>query len=419
MKASILYNLFTALRKEERLLAGGIGEFVLLEEQLTQQYDLQNFEDFVFICKLLLVKNKSEQEIFESIVANWKKEIEVYIKKQFEKIDRLKKPAADLVIEQPKTEPAATQNNSTFNPADATANQQQSNGPLDSQGPDRTTTTMSQEEENAEETAESEITISLTDEKAGKPADGKAARPAESKTSSDPDKLFLLGNEYFPVANRSLRQSWRTLKNRQDKNEYGTVDLMATIDEITRTGLFLGFEYQKKTINLLSLFIFIDRGSSMTAFEAFGKELASTAKDSGIHFELKPWYFYEVPDYTGENEARQYWVFNEDETEAMSIAQLFKNLNKKNIVTLVYGDAGALSTASNETLEERKENTIEFLRYLLRRTAYTAWLNPAPSYRWKHTIAETISKKFSEAGMFEATNNGFEQAINALRGKIK
>jgi uncharacterized protein with von Willebrand factor type A (vWA) domain len=418
VKASILYNLFTALRKEERLVAGGIGEYLLLEEQLTREYELNNFEDFVFICELLLVKNKSEQTVFRSIINNWKADIEKYIIKQYDKIEKLKKRIPIAATPQTKTEAPAARTNLATSP-DARARQQPPVEPLATNRQNTEAGVESQEkEEHAEEVGESEITFSLTDETAADQGVGKAIKPVDSGLPADPDKQFLLGNEYFPVANRSLRQNWRTLKNRQHVNEYGTVDLAATINEITRTGLFLDFQYRKKTTNLLSLFIFIDRGNSMIAFEAFGKELAESAFQSGLHLEIKPWYFHDVPDKVGEKKASDYLLFNEEETEAKTLAQLFMNLNKKNIVTLVYGDAGALSPGDYGLQKEREKNTIEFLRYLLRNTAYTAWLNPAPRHRWQHTMAETVSNAFPEAGMFEANGTGFEQAINALRGKI-
>lgn len=131
----------------------------------------------------------------------------------------------------------------------------------------------------------------------------------------------------------------------------------------------------------------------MAASASFGKELVESAFQSGIHLDIKPWYFHDVPDVFGKGDDVDYMLLDEKETNSFRISQLFKNLNKKNIVALIYSDAGALNLAESK---KREEKTKLFLRHLIRNTAYTAWLNPAPRHRWHDTIADRIANAFAE-----------------------
>lgn len=246
MKPSILYSLFTALRSDDRLVAGGIGEYLLLEEQI-QKFELNNFEDFAFACEILLVKNRSEQPVFRKIVTAWRGEIEKYINDQYAKIVRLKdtqpmqeaSPARAMTSIEPEWQ-SISPLNTDANPAGTTATP-----------PAQPENEINIKAENAlqkrsTDEGESLITITLADETKGQSEAGTTFKP-ESGVSAGPSKNFLLGNEYFPIANRYLQQNWRSLKNRREINQYGTINLRTTIDEISRTGFFRRFEYQKRS----------------------------------------------------------------------------------------------------------------------------------------------------------------------------
>ena len=72
----------------------------------------------------------------------------------------------------------------------------------------------------------------------------------------------------------------------------------------------------------------------MAAAEAFGKELVTSALQSGIHLDIKPYYLRMCPELSGDD----YLLFNEDETEVFTVSSLFRKFIK-NIIALVYGDA--------------------------------------------------------------------------------
>ena len=416
MKEVSLYHLFIALRGEKRLTGQGIGEYMLFQELLDKGFPLDKAEDLLLVFETLWIKSRNEQQVFRELFRNWQAETKNYILEQkadWEKIIKeigKIKPKSD-----PKPQPVAPVVPSPVIPPDPGNEAQQKPAGINGTDPPAGREPDTKLPPAGE--PDGDVSISLG-QRSG--PDDMAVKPSVTAASLSPDtpsRTFLLGNEYFPVANRYLRQNWRNLKNRQEINEFADIDLQATITGIAKTGQFWKFEYQKKTQNLLSLFIFLDQGGSMAAAEAFGKELTDSALESGAHSGCRPYYFYNLPAegvYAGK---KTYILYNEDQTESFPIASLFGKLNKNNIVVLVYSDAGALRGARGEIAEKRKEQTKEFLRYLMKTTAYTAWLNPVPRDRWKGTCAQEIALAFDEMPMFEATGKGIEQAVNVLKGK--
>ena len=113
----------------------------------------------------------------------------------------------------------------------------------------------------------------------------------------------------------------------------------------------------------------------MVACEEFGKELVKTAVESNVHRATKPYFFYNIP-LVHSDPMQGYIVYNEQRTKAFTTASLFKGISKKNIVLLIYSDAGAIK---GNMEEERIKAATHFLKYICKHTAYAAWLNPAPT----------------------------------------
>lgn len=414
MNEVLIYDLFTALRKEKRLVAGGTGEYLLLQEFFDKDFSFQNFEELEFALETLLVKSKSEQQVFRSIMREWRKKVEAYANAQYVLLKNLKEPQKPT----PPVEDAPGRN---------TADTPKTNEPPVSHTPQSqtsTTTTTSQSEGQTDvEVYDASVkveegTISLS--KAGPAAPDstkQTLRPDEVVAELDKSKTYLFGNEYFPVQKRYLQQNWRSLKNKQETGEKNVIDLDKTISSIAKTGIFFDFQYQKYEQNLLSLFIFVDQGEAMSAFSAFGEELAASARESLVHRKTRNYYFYNLPQPETNDKSQEYILFNEDSTQSYTISSLFSKHNANNIVVLIYSDAGAIK-GYDELWENRAEETRDFLHYLLKRTACVAWLNPAPRHRWENTPALDIAGAFSEMQMFEANHVGIVQAINALKGKL-
>jgi uncharacterized protein with von Willebrand factor type A (vWA) domain len=224
------------------------------------------------------------------------------------------------------------------------------------------------------------------------------------------DKPYLFTNDYFPVASRQLQQMWRSLKNRQEGRDSEEMNIIRTIEYTAEQGYFSRFLYDRQLLNQLQLFVFLDQGESMVAMQEFGLELCLTAKLSDVHSRLEPYYFNRLP--LSDLPTDDYIFTSEDWTRSFTMRKMFSKFNRKDIVVLIYSDAGALR---DELDPDRVLRTRQFVRRLYDLTGYIAWLNPAPMNRWEGSNAGLIS---GELPMFEANRNGLENAIAALKGKL-
>jgi uncharacterized protein with von Willebrand factor type A (vWA) domain len=412
MNEVLIYDLFTMLRKEKRLVVGGTGEYLLLQEFFDKGFKFKTFEDLEFALETVVVKNKAEQLVFRSIMGEWRKRVEAYANAQRTSLVKLKSTqvaAPSRNVKQPGTpNPLAATDAQLHQPAPEAITQ--------TQEVSADVTPLAEEYEVSASMEEGEITLTKADT-TGAGAGTMTRGKDSAAVQLDESKTYLFGTEYFPVQKRYLQQNWRSLKNRQEVGETPSIDLDKTIKHIAKTGIFLGFEYRKEEKNLLSLFIFADRGDGMSAFGAFGEELAVSARESLVHVNTRNYYFNNLPQKRKKNDIEDYVLFNEDSTKSYTITSLFSNLNRNNIVVLIYSDAGAVKGTDRKWLN-RVEQTENFLHYLLKLTGCVVWLNPVPRLRWENTPAQDISKMFAEMPMFEADHIGISQATNALKGKL-
>jgi len=423
LKNILIYHLFTAIREEKRLVTPGTGDYLLLLELLEKGHGmspLAHFDDFVFICEKVWLKNKAEQQPFREIFEKWRQEIERYVLNQYQAMEKAGNSAR--LITNADTAASGENDNGASAPnmaGKSTDNFKENFQPgKDVQAnPNNKATVAEQVLETADET-EGALSFSIGAEKQPGATTSKSLSPNLPVVPVASSKTFLFGNEYFPVANRYLQQNWRNLRSSQEVNEFKGINFSKTIEGIARKGYFTAFEYNHKRANLISLFIFIDQGGSMDACEAFGKELALSAQQSEVHTLTTPYYFYNLPVKKRQGDGADYLLSNEDKTGTYSAASLFGKLNRKNTVLLIYSDAGAFRGTMDETTTQRVNDTREFLRFLLKKTAQVAWLNPAPKHRWTNTAATAISTAFVEVPMFEASDTGIAQAVNALKGKM-
>ncbi len=391
-----------------------------LQELLAEGTFAGTWEEFAFACEMLLVKSKSEQAVFHSVFNAWRKEIEEYILDQYATIGSLKETPDEQTrpIEQAPASGLAP--DEIDNRIEEEEKEDILAPPLenpDSSTPEEPVTDgREQEDPDLKKSPDGEISFSISVQDPATSANGKSYDWKADAAALQSAKTFLFGNEFYPVGVRYLRQNWRSLKNRQQINEYAGADLQATIKKIALTGMFTNFERKKKTKNLISLYILLDCGGSMTAYEAFGKELVESAIHSGAHPSVTALHFYNLPSMVKKSR-ENYLFFNENQTSSWTTKKLFKNPNKKDTLALIYSDAGALRGTVGERRETRLEETSHFLNHLLKNTAYTVWLNPVPANRWKGTCAEDIARQFDEIPMFEATARGIEQAMHVLKGK--
>lgn len=228
------------------------------------------------------------------------------------------------------------------------------------------------------------------------------------------NRPYVFTNDYFPIKSRHLQQAWRTLKNKQEAGFDSTISISQTITRTASKGYFSGFVYEKKTVNQLHLFVFIDQSASMVAVEEFGKEICAAAVSSNMYTGLVPLYFNKVP--VIDSKSGDYLLTNEDGAPHNTLGKLFAPYFKKDIVVLLYSDVGAFK---NDLDEKRVQETKKFIHHLYQKTGYLAWLNPAPRNRWPGTNAEKLQEYVAmfETGNSKTGRSEFESAMAALKGK--
>jgi hypothetical protein len=408
----LLYHLFRSLNEEKSLTAQGIGAYLQMQELLADGSAIQTYEDLVFACETLLVKDKNEQAQFRAIVDNWTRQIKEYASAQFHFTHPDPKPDVPLPAPEPPSPDLPEP------PLDDPRNDPRPPDPKTPPAPDPSKPSQPQPpapdpDVTEPQPADGEISFSFGNEETT--GDSKKIQETGLDHKATASRTFLFGNEYFPVGSRYLWQNWRNLRSRQHTSEYAGIDLQATIRKIAYAGRFTEFALEHKTRNLISLFILLDQGGSMTAYEAFGEELVESARASGAHPDLTPLYFHNLPAAIPKKD--DYYFFSRDQTNYWTTNDLFKNPNKKDICILIYSDAGALRGTTGQTKNSRVDETKKFLEYLLKNTAHIVWLNPAPANRWANTAAAQIARLFNRVPMFEASPGGMEQAIHVLKGK--
>lgn len=404
MKQLLLYDLYVEWNKTEGLTKLGVEDYLLFLKLITEDVAIiKTFDDFVFICETIWLKSWEQQVAFHQLFEKRRAGIGEMIafinrKKEIEKVIPPTDERNDITpVKQTTTDVRRNAKESPDVKEDSPKNDTQSKTELPEKEP------------------EGIVPIYLgTDKKEG---EGNDETQMYSFTVKDEvlsaSRHYLFGTEYFPVSSRVLQQTWRRLYNLRKGDTLGEISIPATIQKISREGQFHDFVYRPEDVNMLSLFIFIDLGGSMAAMDAFGVELARTALESEVHTMVKPYFFYNVPHPSADDE-QVYVVYDLQRTESFTTAKLFKGLKKKNIALMLYSDCGV---PNGEINSDRLAATKKFLKRVLKFAGFVAWLNPTPEHRWGGTAAGQIRLHLPEVGMFEADPLGITQAVNALKGK--
>jgi uncharacterized protein with von Willebrand factor type A (vWA) domain len=354
MNHFLLHNLFTEWNKNPGLQKLGTGDYLLLHQLIDKQaWPLQSFDEVVFVFQTLWLKHQDQQETFRQFFDKRRSAINeminlLSIKTKLKEViapdDKLltEKQIRDKELEADKKK------------AEAKADE-----PL-KKDDDKASQIEKITETEEIPLPEGRITLFLGNGSNSGMNNLAAYAVPDSQPLLPPAKKYLLGTEYFPVQNRVLQQSWRSLYSNRESNSLYGIDVPKTINKICREGFFTRFEHETGRENIISLFIFIDHGGSMVACEEFGRELLNSASQSGVHSQgSEPYFFHNVPQ---SHSSQGYMLHNEQQTKAYTTHYLFNGLNRKNIVLLIYSDAGAIRGSKNK---ERLEATATFLQYVL------------------------------------------------------
>ncbi|AUB37288.1 hypothetical protein COO91_03226 [Nostoc flagelliforme CCNUN1] len=214
---------------------------------------------------------------------------------------------------------------------------------------------------------------------------------------------FLFSTDYLPVTQRQMKQMWRHLRRLTKEGIATELDIEATVNQIGCYGMMLEPVLSPARVNRTELLLLIDQDGSMVPFHSLSVRLGHTASRGGQLGAAGIYYFHNCP--VG------YLYHDPLHQKAEPIENIFARLRQNRVVALIFSDAGAARGGLNS---ERIEFTEAFLKQLKQHVRYVAWLNPIPKKRWLGTTAGEIA---ASVPMFEATREGLDSAINALRGR--
>lgn len=367
-----LYNFFEQLQKSEGFL-GGIEEYQLLLEVLMNEvsheklYYLKSKESLLNLCKLLWLKPKQNQQVFEQLFdENWE---ERFIKKDSVKDDSLTPPKQPPINNKDKNKNKDTTN----------------------------TTNQTKKGED-----DDKIYLNF-----GAGNTGESVEQSHTETNT----YFHFVKNYIPFQQREISQAWRFFQHKKSIGGSHEIDIIKTIKKITTLGVLDEPVFKTIQQNNAKLITFIEHKGGMTAFKNLAIALAQSAADSaGI--ENQVYFFQNVPHKIRIQNTKSAYCLYLDETET-KYTTLRKILSQSKQAILIISDAGA---TSNYLDIERLNKTVSFLKEIKKYTHKIAWLNPMPSDRWEDTTAAEIEKLVSS---FEASPLGLKKALNILNGKAK
>ena len=214
---------------------------------------------------------------------------------------------------------------------------------------------------------------------------------------------FTETDEYFPVTRRQMKQSWRHLRRMVRQGLPTELDIEATIEQVVRQGVLLEPVLMPSRVNRTELLLLIDHKGSMVPFHALSQRLAQTALRGGRLGKASIYYFHNCPT--------KYYYHDQTRQKAESVTDFLAQLRPERSAVLIFSDGGA---ARGGFSLERLELTQKFLDQLKQRSRYIAWLNPMATERWFGTTAGEIA---CLVPMFEVSRQGFDGAIDVLRGR--
>ncbi len=375
-----LYRFFQALRKANFAL--GVSDYGLLLEALNGGFGLKSETDLLRLCRTLWFKPGQSWELFQE---------QFYQALADAKQTPLPEPSPSTPEE---NDPAFQTKQQEDNPIE------EGEDPLDDQSSfeSETENSATEEEDTPTEGNFVHLSIASSAELAGENLQTKEQLQSQLQAQS-----FIFQGRYQAISNRQLTQSWRYLPDRTEDRPSDEIDIKATVENIAKSGRLEKIAFHKQKVGLARLLLLIDYEGSMVAFHELAQQvLASAPQTEGKAPNVL--YFHDVPGPQ---------LFHDvDQTKAYQIQSLIPLYRHRKAGILIISDGGA---ARGRYDRQRIIQTEKALHQLKAIGQHIVWLNPVPRSRWEGTSAEYIDKLLLP--MYEVSELGMQQAINALRGK--
>ncbi|MFN6568786.1 hypothetical protein [Dendronalium sp. ChiSLP03b] len=355
-----LLDLFTRLR--EAGLPLGIDEYRLVLTALQKGFGTADQEALAELCRTLWVKSQDEEHLFNYHFQQVTTPVKLSVTKQEDKTTISPSPTQETI---------------------------ESESNYSSEPPNTTPATVAVSSELMEVQDEMQV-----------------AEAVHITTQSNEEitvNRFTQTDEYFPVTRRQMKQSWRHLRRMVRQGLLTELDIEATIEQVVRQGVLLKPVLMPSRVNRTELLLLIDHKGSMVPFHALSQRLAETALRGGRLGKASIYYFHNCPT--------KYLYHDQTRQKAEPVADFLAQLRPERSAVLIFSDGGA---ARGGFSLERLELTQKFLEQLKQRSRYIAWLNPMATDRWFGTTAGEIA---CLVPMFEVSRQGFDGAIDVLRGR--
>lgn len=215
----------------------------------------------------------------------------------------------------------------------------------------------------------------------------------------------------YPLTSREIAQTWRRLRRPIRYGAPSEVDVDATIDRYTRTGVFTGPILIPARRNTARLLLLIDRNGSMTPYGDFVEHLVREIHHAGRLESIATWYFHNLPSSRVDTAVLRELpdpfspeldpVLGRIAPSAAGRLYADPALTEPRAFTtvlddIVPGTAAAIISdggAARGTLQTgRLVGTIAMIKALRKAHCTVAWINPVRSRLWPGTTAEQIAR---------------------------
>ena len=379
-KYPFLYRLFLLIQQYDRKLghrALGLKEYYALLEALNRGVGLADEVHFKKVCTLLWLKPHHDRERF----------------------DQLLEGGLQGFFREAGMDEERTGTGFPRTAAAGSGTQQAEKYPKSASAP-QAAAEAGEAMQKGKEAALNEDSIIVSFENASPDkGEGQLKLDIEALTQDINRFHFQLKGNYFDLRFRQLQQGMRSMRRRERDEGRKRIDLEATLEKAARQGFLEDFVMRNGFRWLTDLFLLIDRGNSMAAFEPFSDELIAAADGDG-NVQRVIVYFNEAPlDHLFLDKYRRETIAADRIAEAASQA------------VLILSDAGA---ATGKVEASRVELTVRFLARI--RKHRVAWLNPMPRNRWEGTSAEYIALYVN---MFSLDATELGNAVKFFKAKLK
>lgn len=357
-----LYYLYIELRRQGWLL--GIDDYLTALQLIKSGVIIGNSpeeKELEQLCGWLWAKTPQQQT---TIVQLCQKIRQRYSAKLPEKIDQIDQPPPDILSATPQTQPP----------------------PLP---PRRQSVTPDYSESFS------------------KPATEVAQGMLQKQDEGDKDfpqipRSYVFRREYFPVTERQMKQSWRSLRRLVREGKPEEIDIEGSIAKLSKEYVLTELVLRPKRKNRADLIFFVDQQGSMVPFHDLSRQLVETAQRGGKLRRADVYYFGNCPQ---ESLFEQPQLFGKK-----SLTETLASFDNR-AVALIISDGGA---ARGHKDQDRIEQTRIFLEQLRKSVRYCVWVNPMPEDTWQGTSAAIFEQLIP---MYSLSRQGLNAAISVLRGR--